>query len=166
MSISRIPVLLSRIAVHLAEILLVVLMAITVYAVVARYLLNAPSLYAMEVCTYLLVAISWLSIGWVHYEDRHISVEFAPTKLKGMAKKIAHWVSEATVLFFSSVLVWAGYNVVQTAIEKGYKSPSLLKVPLWIPYGFIPIGAGLLILISLTKFRSKPTSLPEANREI
>ncbi|MGB3290624.1 MAG: TRAP transporter small permease [Burkholderiaceae bacterium] len=166
MSISRIPVLLSRIAVHIAEVLLVVLMGITVYAVVARYLFNAPSLYAMEISTYVLVAITWLSIGWVHYENRHVSVEFAEAKLSGTAKKIAYWITQCTVLLFSLVLVWAGCNVVLTAIEKAYKSPSLLKVPLWIPYSFIPLGAALLALIALSKFKAKPAHTPETDREI
>jgi len=166
MNISRVPVLLSRSAVHLAEVLLVVLMGITVYAAIARYLFNSPSLYAVEVSTYILVAITWLSIGWVHYENRHVSVEFAEAKLNGAAKKIAHYISQTTVLLFSLVLIWAGCNVVQTAIEKSYKSPSLLKVPLWIPYGFIPLGAALLALIVLTKFRARPSNNPEADREI
>src|SRR3546814_488277 len=166
MSISRIHVLLSRAAVHIAEVLLVVLMGITVYAAVARYLFNSPSLYAVEVSTYILVAITWLSIGWVHYENRHVSVEFAEAKLAGRAKRVAYCISQATVLLFSLVLVWAGCNVVLTAIEKAYKSPSLLKVPLWIPYGFIPIGAALLALIALTKFRARPLNNPEADREI
>lgn len=166
MSISRVPVAISRAAVHIAEILLVVLTGITVYAVIARYLFNSPSLYAVEVSTYLLVAIAWLSIGWVHYEDRHVSVEFAQAKLTGTAKKIAHLISQATVLVFSLVLVWAGCNVVQTAVEKAYKSPSLLKVPLWIPYGFIPIGAALLALIALIKFRAKPIPPSDVEREI
>src|SRR3546814_3285881 len=98
MSISRIHVLLSRAAVHIAEVLLVVLMGITVYAAVARYLFNSPSLYAVEVSTYILVAITWLSIGWVHYENRHVSVEFAEAQLAGRAKRVAYCISQATVL--------------------------------------------------------------------
>src|SRR3546814_19262988 len=110
-------------------------MGITVYAAVARYLFNSPSLYAVEVSTYILVAITWLSIGWVHYENRHVSVEFAEAKLAGRAKRVAYCISQATAVLFSLVLVWAGHNVVLTAIEKAYKSTTLLKVPIWITCG-------------------------------
>jgi C4-dicarboxylate transporter DctQ subunit len=165
MSISKFPVIVSRAAVHIAEVLLLALTGLTVYAAIARYLFNSPSLYAVEVSTYLLVAIAWLSIGWVHQEDRHVCVEFAQARLHGTTKKIAHWMSQATVVLFSAVLIWAGSNVVQTAIQKAYKSPSLLKVPLWIPYSFIPIGAALLLLIAITKFRRPVSQTLDGDQE-
>src|SRR3546814_15168608 len=118
MSISRIPVLLSRAAVHIAEVLLVVLMGITVYAAVARYLFNSPSLYAVEVSTYILVAINWLSIGWVNYEKCNVSVELAEDKLDGRAKRVTYCISKATVLLFSYVIVWGGCIGFFTAIKK------------------------------------------------
>ncbi|NYT25024.1 TRAP transporter small permease [Alcaligenaceae bacterium] len=154
MKLSQLPVVLGRIAIIIAEVLLVILTAITVYSVVARYLFNAPSLYAVEVSAYLLVAITWLSAGWVHHERRHVNVEFAEAKFRGHWKRLAHWISQASVLLFSVVLVWAGTNIVQTAFEKGYKSSSLLRTPLWIPYSLLPIGAAILALIALTRFRS------------
>jgi|SRR5690606_24441777 len=155
MKFSDFPVGVARVAIFIAEVLLVVLTLLTVYSVIARYIFNAPSLYAVEVSAYMLVALTWLSAGWVHHEDRHVNVEFAQAKFKGAWKTFAHLVSQASVLLFSSVLVWAGWNIVMTALEKGYKSQSLLKTPLWIPYSLLPIGAAVLLLITLTRFRHR-----------
>jgi len=154
MRLIEVPAMIARLAILLAEILLVVLTGLTVYSVIARYLFNSPSLYAVEISAYLLVAVTWLAAGWVHYEDRHVNVEFAQNKFVGRWKWVAYYISQASVLVYAVVLVWAGTNIVQTAIEKGYKSPSLLKTPLWIPYTLLPIGAGILALIALTRFFS------------
>ena len=157
MKLFQLPVVLGRIAIFIAEVLLVILTAITVYGVAARYLFNAPSLYVVEISSYLLVAITWLSAGWVHHERRHVNVEFAEAKFTGTWKRLAYWISQASVLLFSIVLVWAGSNIVLTALEKGYKSQSLLRAPLWMPYSLLPIGAAVLALIALTRFRSTTT---------
>ncbi|NYT37635.1 TRAP transporter small permease [Allopusillimonas soli] len=141
----------NRVAVLISEIALFALMMITSYAVIARYVFLSPSIYAVEVSTYVLLGVSWMAIGWVHHVDRHVSMEALNLRFKGRWKRLAQAVSEVTILIFCSVLVWAGINIVLTSIERHYRSASLLKFPLWIPYTLIPIGGLLLGLVALRR---------------
>jgi len=141
----------NRVAVTISELALLALMLMTVYAVIARYLFRSPSVYAVEVSTYLLLLVAWAAVGWVHHVDRHVSMEALNLRLTGTWKKIANATSELTILIFCAVLVWSGTNVVLTSIERGYRSASLLKFPLWIAYTLIPLGALLLGIVALRR---------------
>ncbi len=152
--IDRLGLCLNRIAVWISEVALFVLMVITSYAVIARYVFNSPSIYAVEVSTYVLLIVSWAAVGWVHHMNRHVSMEALNMRFTGLAKKISDAVSELTILIFCAVLIWSGSNVVITSIARNYRSASLLKFPLWIAYCVIPIGGLLLGLIALRRLLS------------
>ncbi|HWL28465.1 MAG TPA: TRAP transporter small permease [Burkholderiaceae bacterium] len=141
----------NRVAVVISEIALAALMLLTVYAVVARYVFHSPSVYAVEVSTYLLLVVAWAVVGWVHHVDRHVSMEALNTRLTGTWKKIADLASELTILIFCAVLIWSGSNVALTAIERGYRSASLLKFPLWPLYLLIVLGGLLLGAVALCR---------------
>lgn len=150
----------NRIAVLISELALAALMLITVYAVIARYIFRNPSVYAVEVSTYLLLVVAWAAVGWVHHVDRHVSMEALNTCMSGTWKKIADAISEITILVFCAVLIGSGSNVVLTSIERGYRSASLLKFPLWIAYTLIPLGALLLGTVALRRLvqRQRPNA--------
>lgn len=139
----------NKMAILIAELALLLLMFMTVYAVVTRYVFRSPSIHAMELSTYLLLIIAWASIGWVHYEKRHVSMEALNVKLSGFWRRLSHGISQLTILIFCSVLVVSGSNIVLTAIARNYRSSTLLKFPLWGVYILIPIGGALLGLMAL-----------------
>ena len=152
----------NRAAVVISELALLALMLITAYAVIARYVFRSPSIYAVEVSTYILLLVAWASVGWVHQVNRHVSMEALNLRLTGVWKRIADAVSEITILIFCGVLIWAGSNIVITSIERNYRSASLLKFPLWTAYALIPLGGLLLGLIALRRLIQPPTQNAEA----
>ncbi len=133
----------------IAEMALVGLMLLTVYAVLARYVFRSPSVHALEVSQYLLLVISWMSIGWVLVVGRHVRMEAVYNILPHAMKIIADVISRLAVLTFCIVIIWAGSVNAITAFEKGYRSSSLLSFPMWMPYTLIPLGAALLLLATL-----------------
>ncbi|SHI17807.1 TRAP transporter small permease [Pollutimonas bauzanensis] len=151
--IGRIASGVNHAAVTVSEFALLVLMLITAYAVIARYVFHSPSIFAVEISTYVLLLVAWASVGWVHKVDRHVSMEALNLRLTGRWKKTADAISELTILVFCAVLIWAGSNVMITAFERNYRSASLLKFPVWIAYSLIPIGGILLGLVALSRFK-------------
>jgi len=128
----------NRLAILVAEFALAALMIACTYGVIARYVFNSPSIYITEVCVYLLLVCSWLSIGWVHLENRHVSVEAFHMRFSPRGQRLATCISQLCILFFCLVLLWAGISVA-----------SMLRFPLWIAYGMIPLGGTLLGLATL-----------------
>lgn len=152
-TLRRLSTVLNLLAISLAELALVALMLITVYAVVARYVFRSPSIYAMEISTYLLLIVAWCAVGWTHHVRRHISVEAFVVMMRPSWQRICELVSQIVVLVFCSVIFWAGSKIVLTAIERNYRSASLLKFPLWIAYLLIPLGVLLLAFAALSRFK-------------
>lgn len=147
----RFAVACNRLGILIAELGLLALMLLTGYAVIARYVFKSPSVHAIEWSVYLLLVISWVSIGWVHREDRHVSMEALNTRLSPRLKRASNLVSQVTVLVFCAVLVGAGSYGAWTSYLRNYRSTSLLEFPLWIPYALIPIGGALLALVALAR---------------
>jgi TRAP-type C4-dicarboxylate transport system permease small subunit len=63
------------------------------------------------------------------------------------------------VTTFCFILTWKGGQTVIMAFTGGYHSSSLLNVPLWIPYSFIPLGALALGLQSIVRIGEKLKTL-------
>lgn len=144
---------LNRIGLFAAEVALLALMVITVYAVIARYVFNSPSANAMEVSVYLLLISTWGAVGWIHRLDRHVCMEAFSAKLTGIWKLVSRVVSQLSILAFCAMLVWAGYGSALEKFEKNYRSTSLLEFPLWMPFALIPIGGLLLGAMALVRLK-------------
>src|SRR5699024_9675583 len=102
--------------------------------VLTRYVFQSPSIHALEISQYLLLVISWMSIGWVLIVGRHVRMEALYNVLPRKLKLSADLISKLAIILFSGVIIWAGSVNVLTALEKGYRSSSLLSFPMWIPY--------------------------------
>lgn len=151
-SLEKLALQLNRLALFAAELFLIVLMLVTVYAVVARYAFRSPSIFAMEISTYMLLVVAWYAVGWVHLENRHVGMEALTVKFSQRGRRWADRLSQVVILVFCGVLLWSGGKVVLTALARNYRSASLLKFPLWVAYLAIPVGALLLGLIALWRW--------------
>lgn len=132
---------LNLIYLRIAECALFLLMIVIFYAVVARYIFNAPSVHAVEVSAYLLAIMIWFAAGWAHIEHQHVSLEHFKDGKGGVMNVISTIVSEVSVTIFCITLLYAGTVSALTALERGYKSATLLAFPQWIVLALIPIGA-------------------------
>lgn len=130
----------------IAEIALVALLLLVTHEVFVRYVLNAPTQFSVEISEYLLVLITFLSAAWVLRQDRHVRVLFAIDRMPQRAADTAALLSYALLLTFCVILVWQGAGMTWTALVGGDRSSSLVAFPLWIAYGFIPLGALVLAL--------------------
>lgn len=144
----------NRVAVLVAEVSLILMMLITAYSVIARYVFASPSIHAVEVSTYLLLALAWLSLGWTHHVDRHVCMEILRDRLGSWGRRIQAMCAQLVILVFCVVLTSSGIQVAVTAMERNYRSTSLLGFPMWIAYGLIAVGAVLLGLAALQSLRN------------
>ncbi|OLO37943.1 hypothetical protein BTR23_12330 [Alkalihalophilus pseudofirmus] len=118
---------------------------IVFYDVITRYILNSPSIWANEVATYFMQFIVFFTMGFLHLGRKHLRVTFFIENLKGNTRKLMETITDLLIIPYAFVLVIYGYNLAEHAFNLGMTSPTLLAVPLWIPYSFIFIGGGLLI---------------------
>ncbi|MEI4768767.1 TRAP transporter small permease [Psychrobacillus sp. FJAT-51614] len=150
--------------VFLLAILMGFLAIIVFYEVISRYGFKSPTIWTNEISSYTLQFIVFFSMGYLLIEDEHLKVTFFLDKLKGKANKILRIINVMLVIPYATILLIYGWNITASSYDRGSVSPTLLSVPLWIPYSFICIGGGLLILGgigSVIKIISEPHATPQ-----
>lgn len=143
----------------LAEIALAGLLALVAHEVFARYVLDRPTVFSVEISEYLLVFIAFMSAGWVLRQDQHVRVVFCVQRLPARGRALSEMATALAILIFCAVLVRYGGAMAAVAWSNDSRSSSLVAFPLWIAYGFIPVGAAALGIQALLR-------LADAIREI
>ena len=108
------------------------------YEVVMRYIFNSPTIWVMEISIYIIVAVSFLSLAYVLKEKAHVKIDFITNHLSGRAALILEILTSLLAVFYSLVLGWESGKMALASFVKGELSPTLLRVPMFIPQIFIP----------------------------
>jgi len=149
----------------LAEMALMGLLLLVSHEVFVRYVLDRPTIFSVEISEYLLVFVSFMSIGWVLREDRHVRmlalVQILPKKVQ-LALDI---VTSILAILFCGILTWKGGQTAVMAYVGDYHSSSLVNFPLWIAYSFIPFGALVLGLQFMVRIGQRVKVLLWGNTE-
>ncbi|MFC2065686.1 TRAP transporter small permease subunit [Chloroflexota bacterium] len=126
------------------DVSLVLLTGLTFYEVVARYVFNRPTPYGVEMGEYFMVLISFLVGAHVLKLDRHVRMEVVYQRLPLRARPIFDIMIAFFALSFCAVVFWTGYTLTLFAYHGGYRSSTVLMVPLTPVYALIPLSALLL----------------------
>jgi TRAP-type C4-dicarboxylate transport system permease small subunit len=135
-----------------------ILMLITVYEVVMRYLLRLPTGRTQEVEQYyLLVGVVFFAIGFTLLEEGHVTVDLVVSKLPPRVQLVMDGVIASTVIIvFAILLIWGG--VVLAARHQTATTP-VTRMPLFVGYIMIPIGSFLLLLQAVIRLIKKVSLL-------
>ena len=116
---------------------------LTAYEVVARYVLQRPTYWSMEICV-LLAALHYLVSGVEAQGNRtHIRVDFAVNMLPEAARRVCARLRQLIMLATCALLGYAGWLQAATAISGLERSGSQLNWP-------VPTVLKTLVAIVLT----------------
>lgn len=116
------------------------------YEVFMRYIFNQPTIWVQEVSIYVTLLSGFLSLAYALKENAHVKVDFVIVHLRGRTALFVEIIATLMGILFVTVLTWEGIMMALKAFEDQELSPTLLRVPMWIPQSFIPIG-GILLLV-------------------
>ena len=142
---------------YLAAFSIAAVVAVMAYEVFCRYVLGAPTDWALEISTYLLAALVCLGGGYTLREQAHVGMELVYAKMPLRGRRLAQRVSMVCVFVFAVILLWDGVKEVRTAILFNERSLTPLAMPLAYPLALMPIGAFLLALQAVELFFYPPT---------
>ena len=120
---------------------------IVFYDVTARYLFNAPTIWATDISIYIQQLLVFLPMGLLLSDDDHIRSTLVTDLLGPRAQHVLSLVTLVLVVVLAAFITWLGWSQTVHAWKQQQVSASLLPVPLWIPYAMLPLG-GLLLLLS------------------
>jgi len=135
---------------YLAAGFVVAMMLLTLADVVMRYALHQPPTVADEFGGYLVVATSFLGLGYTWYAKGHVRIT---ALVSNLPQKVANWLRVATLilaLLFTIMMVQQSWLFLMRSFAMNMASSSIYRFPLQGPQSTIVIGLILLCLAILT----------------
>jgi len=136
-----------RISMAIAGVCFAAIALITGVDVAARYVFNAPLVWAYELISdYLMVAIFFFAIGATQRRGQNIGVDILARRLPDRPRAAL----AAAALAMMAVYVWlmgsAGWDVFRDAWDSGDVLAGTIPWPRWPAMLLVPVGAVLLLL--------------------
>jgi len=155
MSFVRLVALANKGVIGLGITALAVLPLIVFYDVMARYLFNAPTIWATEISIYIQQLLVFLPVGLLLAEDSHIKSTLVIDHLSPRLQRVLYLVAVLLVAVLAVFITWLGWSYTVHSWRQHQVSATLLAIPLWIPNALIPLG-GLLLLVSAVAALARP----------
>jgi TRAP-type C4-dicarboxylate transport system permease small subunit len=130
----------------LAEIGTCVLAVVVIWGVVLTYVFKSSDIFSVEMSEYLLVFICFVSIPYILREGRHVRVDALVQLLSPKSRWRVELIASILAMGFCVLVVWKAAGVTLLNYQRGFRSASLVSLPLWIPYLIITLGFLILSL--------------------
>jgi TRAP-type C4-dicarboxylate transport system permease small subunit len=153
---------LSRVAGVTAAFLIGLSVLVICDMVIERYIFNLTTIWQIDVVTYGVVSATFVGSAYVLMTRGHVNVEILPLHCGPRAR---YWLALFTgllALTFCVVLFILCTKFWYEAWTNTWRSNTVWRARLWIPYLAMPVGLGLLVLqyvadlLSLVTGRSEP----------
>jgi C4-dicarboxylate transporter DctM subunit len=137
------------------------------YDVCMRYFFNSPTIWALEISIYLVIIATFISFAYVLLEKAHIKVDFIIIHLSGRTAILLEVATSLLCILYCFVMGWEGFRLAVKSYQAGEVSPTILRVPIWIPQFFIPFGSALLTgqFIRHIKYLSQSLTHPKCRKD-
>jgi TRAP-type C4-dicarboxylate transport system permease small subunit len=142
---------LSQITGVIAALLIALAVLVICDMVIERYIFNLTTVWQIDVVTYSIVAATFVGSAYVLMTRGHVNVEILPLHLGPRGR---YWLALFTILLslcFCVVLFILCTQYWYQAWSEGWRSNTVWRARLWIPYLSMPVGLGLLVLQYFTE---------------
>lgn len=120
--------------------------AMILWEVAARYLFNAPTIWAEELARFFQIWALYLAAAAVLRGGGLIRIGLLVDRLGPPARRAAEIFSLAVVAAFSAFACWYGAEIALDSWTVGRMSGTMLNVPHWMTEIAIPVGFAVLLL--------------------
>jgi TRAP-type C4-dicarboxylate transport system permease small subunit len=114
--------------------------------VFVRYVLNETTIWQTDFVTFSLVAATFIGAPYVLLTKGHVNVDVLPLYVGQHARWWLALVAIGISLAFALVMAVLTFQFWLEAWENNWRSESMWRARLWIPYMAMPIGLGVLTL--------------------
>lgn len=111
-----------------------------------RYVLNDNTIWQTDFVTYSLIAATFIGAPYVLLTKGHVNVDVVPIYASERAR---YWLAIAAIaisLGFCLLMTVLSFQFWLEAYEGSWVSDTMWRARLWIPYGAMPVGLGILTL--------------------
>jgi TRAP-type C4-dicarboxylate transport system permease small subunit len=131
-----------------------------------RYVLNHSTIWQTDFITYCITAATFIGSPYVLMTHGHVNVNVLPLHLRPRGRFALALFAGVTSAAFCAVMTVMTFLFWKEAWDNRWVSDTMWRARLWIPYGAMPIGLGLLTLqyvvdlVCLATGRETPFGIP------
>ncbi len=122
-----------------------------------RFVVRSSLPWSEEVARYIMAYAIFIGAAIAAKEGAHIGILAVVDKFPKSAEKYTRTFAMLVSFFFSIVLIYLAFLIVQFLVNTGQKSPAL-RIPIWMAYLSVPLGA---VLMSIRFFQAAVTQFKE-----
>ena len=137
---------LSKTLAVISVLLLVAAMLVVCQLIFIRYVFRSPTIWHTDFVVYAATASIFLGAPYVLLTKGHVGVDVIDMLLSAPTKRRLHIIGGFAGLAFCFGMFIASTIYFTGALEGGWDTPGVWKIPLWIPTLPMPLGFGLLSL--------------------
>lgn len=129
-----------------ASYMMPILAFIVVYEVAARYIFDAPTIWAYDLSLFLFGYISALGGAYAQQRRAHINVDILYLTVSPKVKNIFNIISFSLGIFFLIIIFYVSTGKFEEAIEFDFRRQSEWAPPMWHFWVMLCIASGLFIM--------------------
>jgi TRAP-type C4-dicarboxylate transport system permease small subunit len=148
-----------------AGILLILIMLLVTYLVLMRYLLGQPPGWVVEICQYMIFALTFLGAPWLLRKGGHVAVDIVLAGLNQRANSVIGIFTSTVGMLTSFFLAWYGAGSTWQHFTEGIPVIEILRIPKALLLAFIPTSFLLLALEFLRQAYDHHGRLKKFRRE-
>ncbi|GGB84515.1 hypothetical protein GCM10011352_07960 [Marinobacterium zhoushanense] len=107
--------------------------------VVLRYLFDSPLFWAEEVAVQILVAMSFLGVSYLIYQQQLVAIDFIYLMLAKPLRRLVSCLFQLVALASLALFAWLTYQWVSDPLVQSELSPTT-QLPRWYNYGVLLIA--------------------------
>ena len=127
------------------------LTAVVTYSVAARYVFNAPQIWADELATYCLLVMVFCGLAYTLITDGHVRADFIVERLSVKARWYCDLFSYVVASLFAVVLLLGAVSAVANFIHRNTHSSDGMQIPLALPATVMIIGCVLFLSAAVVR---------------
>ena len=137
---------LSQVTGVIAALLIALAVLVICDMVIERYGFNRTTIWQIDVVTYAIVAATFVGSPYVLLYRGHVNVDILPLHLGPRARYWLAICTQVLSLAFVLALWWLCTKFWYESYSENWRSNTVWRARLWIPYLAMPVGLGLLVL--------------------
>ena len=146
----------------LMAIAMLTLLVFGTWQIFTRWILGNPSTFTEELLRYLLIWAGMIGAAYCFFHDTHIKLTLLTGKMHGLPLTIVNVFSEViVVIFVVFVYIWGGG---QMAIQNATQPTAVLRLPMGLIYGCLPVTGVMVILSKILRCISLYVNRKEARK--
>lgn len=115
--------------------------------VILRYAFNAPTIWANEASSYLLLVMVFMGLAYALSERSHIRIDIVVTRLPRRVRDWMQVISSIIFLIFTGILGYFTWSLFLDTVRFAETSRSLWDIPLTPWQIWLPLGLALISLL-------------------